>query len=62
MAGKYGAPKYGDDDEFPLTPGERELLKRKFSVNIVYPELAFFWSGIRVFIKRAFTSVYERTG
>ena len=42
VAGKYGVPKHGDDDEFPLTPAERELLKRKFSVDVVYPELAFF--------------------
>ena len=42
MAGKYGVPKHGNNDNFPLTPAERELLKRKFSVNIVYPELAFF--------------------
>ncbi len=42
LVGKYGIPKYGDDDEFPLMPKEIEILRQKFSVNIVYPELVFF--------------------
>jgi SAM-dependent methyltransferase len=42
VVGKYGIPKYGDDDESPLTPKEIESLRQKFLVNIVYPELAFF--------------------
>lgn len=42
IVGKYGIPKYGDDDEFPLTPKEVEILKRNFDVNIIYPQLAFF--------------------
>ncbi len=39
LVGKYGIPKYGDDDEFPLLPQEIALLRDNFSVNIVYPEL-----------------------
>lgn len=42
VVGKYGIPKYGDDDEFPLLPKEVDSLRRNFSVNIVYPELVFF--------------------
>jgi SAM-dependent methyltransferase len=41
LVGKYGIPKYGDDDEFPLTPAEVEILKQDFTVNIIYPKLAF---------------------
>jgi SAM-dependent methyltransferase len=42
LLGKYGIPKYGDDEEFPLMPKEVEILKKYFSVKIVYPELLFF--------------------
>jgi SAM-dependent methyltransferase len=42
LVGKYGIPKYGDDDEFPLMPKEVDSLRKHFSVNIVYPELVFF--------------------
>ncbi len=42
LVGKYGIPKYGDDDEFPLTPAEVGILKQEFIVNIVYPKFVFF--------------------
>ena len=42
LIGKYGIPKYGDEDEFPLMQTEREMLQKNFSLNIVYPELVFF--------------------
>jgi SAM-dependent methyltransferase len=42
LVGKYGIPKYGDDDEFPLMPKEVEHLRNNFSVNVEYPELVFF--------------------
>ncbi|HEX2549776.1 MAG TPA: class I SAM-dependent methyltransferase, partial [Gammaproteobacteria bacterium] len=42
VVGKYGIAKYGDDDEFPLTPKEVESLRQNFSVNVVHPELVFF--------------------
>jgi SAM-dependent methyltransferase len=42
VIGKYGIPKYGDDDEFPLMPSEVEMLKKHFSVKIDYPQLMFF--------------------
>lgn len=42
IVGKYGIPKYGDDDEFPLTPGEVAILKQDFKVLIVYPKFVFF--------------------
>ncbi|GFE68200.1 bifunctional 2-polyprenyl-6-hydroxyphenol methylase/3-demethylubiquinol 3-O-methyltransferase UbiG [Chroococcus sp. FPU101] len=42
LVGKYGIPKYGDHDEFPLTPAEIAILKQKFTVNIIHPQLVFF--------------------
>jgi len=42
IVGKYGIPKFGDDDEFPLMPEEVEHLKNHFNVKIVHPELLFF--------------------
>ncbi len=42
VVGKLWVPKYGDPDEFPLTPREVEEIKRYFHVEIEYPELLFF--------------------
>lgn len=39
LTGRYGIPKYGDDEEFPLQPQEIDLLRRSFGVEVVYPEL-----------------------
>jgi SAM-dependent methyltransferase len=40
VVGKLWVPKYGDPDEFPLTPQEIDLLP--FAVEVEYPEL-YFW-------------------
>lgn len=42
LVGKLGIPKGGDDEEFPLTPQEVEILKKYFVVDVEYPELLFF--------------------
>ena len=42
IIGKLWVPKYGDPDEFPLTPGEVGELRKRFNVNIEYPELLYF--------------------
>jgi SAM-dependent methyltransferase len=42
LAGKFGIPKYGDDDEFPLTPQEVDHLRAEFRVEQVFPQLVFF--------------------
>lgn len=42
IVGRLWVPKYGDDDEFPLTVDEVDQLRRYFSVNCEYPELVFF--------------------
>lgn len=57
LVGKYGIPKYGDDDEFPLMPQEIALLSNNFSVRIVYPELLLF----RLFSAYLLKSKLEKT-
>jgi 2-polyprenyl-3-methyl-5-hydroxy-6-metoxy-1,4-benzoquinol methylase len=42
LVGKFWIPKYGDADEFPLTPAEVNELQKYFHVEIEYPELVFF--------------------
>lgn len=42
LVGRFGIPKYGDPDEFPLTPQEVDLLRRRLSVEVSYPEFYFF--------------------
>lgn len=42
MVGRYGIPKFGDPDEFPLTPDEVELLRRDFDVRVEHPEIWMF--------------------
>jgi 2-polyprenyl-3-methyl-5-hydroxy-6-metoxy-1,4-benzoquinol methylase len=51
LSGKYGLPKYGDSDEFPLEPGEIDALRKQFlKVDIRYPEFLFFnLFGVYVF-------------
>lgn len=39
LVGRFGVPKHGDDDEFPLEPREVDLLRRRFDVTVDYPEL-----------------------
>jgi SAM-dependent methyltransferase len=42
VVGKGWVPKHGDPDEFPLTPDEVDLLRRRFVVRQAYPEMYFF--------------------
>lgn len=42
IVGKLWVPKYGDPDEFPLTPNEVNEIKKYFKVEIEYPELLLF--------------------
>ena len=42
VVGKFGIPKHGDNQEFPLTPEEIEELRQRFDVEIDYPEM-FYW-------------------
>jgi SAM-dependent methyltransferase len=42
VAGRFGIPKYGDAEEFPLTPREVDLLRGHFNVVQDFPENSFF--------------------
>lgn len=42
LVGRAWIPKYGDPDEFPLTPDEVDQLRRHFTVRQEYPELLLF--------------------
>jgi 2-polyprenyl-3-methyl-5-hydroxy-6-metoxy-1,4-benzoquinol methylase len=42
LAGKLWFPKYGDQDEHPLTPAEVDSLRDRFALDVHYPELAYF--------------------
>ncbi len=43
LAGKFGIPKYGDNEEYPFEPKEIELLKKNVgTVNLYYPNFVFF--------------------
>lgn len=37
VGGKLWVPKRGDDEEFPLTPGEVDTLREHFKVRVEYP-------------------------
>jgi SAM-dependent methyltransferase len=41
LTGRYGIPKFGDGEEFPLTPKEIDELRRRFIVQVTYPEMLF---------------------
>jgi SAM-dependent methyltransferase len=42
LVGKFGIPKYGDHDEFPLLPSEINYLRNEFNVEVSYPTMQFF--------------------
>jgi 2-polyprenyl-3-methyl-5-hydroxy-6-metoxy-1,4-benzoquinol methylase len=42
VVGHLWVPKYGDPDESPLAPSEVRLLRKRFTVDIEYPEMMFF--------------------
>ena len=42
IVGKLWVPKYGDPDEFPLTPSEVDELRKYFHVEVEFPELLYF--------------------
>lgn len=43
FSGRYGIPKHGDDEEYPLEHGEIALLQERFEyVEQIFPEFTFF--------------------
>jgi SAM-dependent methyltransferase len=51
LIGKFGIPKYGDDEEFPLSPSEVNLLRKYFKVDVTYPKLVFFQLASQYLLK-----------
>jgi SAM-dependent methyltransferase len=51
LVGKYGIPKYGDDDEFPLLPSEVDSLRKYFTVKQQYPKMIFVGLASVYFLK-----------
>jgi SAM-dependent methyltransferase len=41
LVGRWGIPKYGDAAEFPLTPGEVQILRQYFEVRQEFPDMRF---------------------
>jgi ubiquinone/menaquinone biosynthesis C-methylase UbiE len=39
LTGRLGIPKYGDDQEYPLTRNEIDTLRTRFDVRVHHPEL-----------------------
>ncbi len=42
VVGRLWVPKWGDSQEFPLTPDEVDMLKKHVDVRVVYPNMTFF--------------------
>jgi len=54
IVGRLWIPKYGDKEEFPLTPDEIDELKKAFTVEVIYPEMLFFRLASSYLLKRHF--------
>ena len=52
LTGRFGIPKYGDDEEFPLTPQEVDMLRRRFTVRQEFPEMVFFGMAAIYLLRR----------
>lgn len=60
LAGRFGIPRYGDDDEHPLTPAEVAQLERRFDVVTHFPDLVFL-QKLNTYVfrrRRAFAPLY----
>ncbi len=42
IVGRFGIPKFGDDDEVPLSAAETDMAKKLFDVTVSYPNFVFF--------------------
>ena len=59
IVGKLWIPKYGDYDEFPLTPSEVDELRKYFNINIEYPEFHYFRLISAYFLRFKYHSVFK---
>lgn len=59
LAGRWGIPRYGTDDEHPLTRHDLELLRQRFArLAVDYPDLFFF----QLFDRQVLRYRHQRTG
>jgi 2-polyprenyl-3-methyl-5-hydroxy-6-metoxy-1,4-benzoquinol methylase len=59
LAGRLWFPKYGDTEEFPLTPEEVDLLRSHLRVVVEHPELRYFrLISLYVFRDRIFPRMF----
>jgi 2-polyprenyl-3-methyl-5-hydroxy-6-metoxy-1,4-benzoquinol methylase len=58
VVGRLWVPKYGDSQEFPLTPDEVETLRRHFSVRVFYPNMTFFVLFSNYILRDRFTKPF----
>ncbi|TLU70590.1 class I SAM-dependent methyltransferase [Lichenicoccus roseus] len=54
IVGRYGVPRYGDEDEFPLMPSEIDCLRQFFQVEVKIPEMVMAKLVSAYLLKRRF--------
>ena len=59
IVGKLWVPKYGDPDEFPLTPNEVDELRKYFNIKIEFPELLYFRMISYYLLRGHFTKPFQ---
>jgi SAM-dependent methyltransferase len=57
LVGHFGIPKYGDDEERPLSRSEVGVLRRYLEVDVVYPELYLLRMASPYLFRERLTSV-----
>jgi len=60
IVGKLWIPKYGDDDEFPLTLDEVNELRKHFHVKVEYPLFYFFRMIPNYLLRGYFIKPFEK--
>ena len=58
VVGRAWVPKIGDDEEFPLSPSEVDVLRSRFQVRVDQPELLFFRLIPNYLLKRRFRTPF----
>jgi 2-polyprenyl-3-methyl-5-hydroxy-6-metoxy-1,4-benzoquinol methylase len=61
LAGKYGIPKFGDDEEFPLTPDEIEELRAYFDVEVDVAETYLAQLGAQYLLRSHLMGLAAKT-
>jgi 2-polyprenyl-3-methyl-5-hydroxy-6-metoxy-1,4-benzoquinol methylase len=51
LVGRYGIPRFGTDEEFPITPDELEVLRRQFDLTIDVAEIYLVRLGAQYLLR-----------